>query len=680
MIFFIFSSFLALLMASQALAAESEVSITPAPLRFTSVSGDERKFEAHHWIKDNYVGGIKEFSLYSANPEEKISMVSEGHAFIDENDLKGELEIEKEDFGFLHLDYKEFSRFYDNTGGAYRRFTTFKSANVDRELELEIGHLALEVGLDLGKLPDTVFFYEREFKDGIKSRLTWAGVTEGSIIRYIAPAFQEIEEVVDIFGLRMEQKIQGFDVKGEQKWEISKSELMREERWRSTTAAAADRKIRNQIQEPQARFMSTTLEAERWSKDEKKFGGVAYRYVHLNNQEMENIFEMNENRVVTNFANPKQIRNARADNDYDSHTWVASYLWNLWPSTNLVGRLKTERIIGHGNSLYPDDTTAGAPDGIINTTARSVTDSNIYRFGESISFRNTSISRTALYGELEFEQARNWLSEDRLSLAGQSAASANDTFSRETITHIGRGVWTLGARILPTDHLDLTTHVRQRWSNNDYDDTRETDPTGSTARSAFYDELDVDITEYAFRTTLTSWIRVRPSFRYQLRLEDDRSRAENEVAVDSDANSQTVTLDLSYQPSADFLLTTAFSRQLLSVVSPAAASNATTAIPRFTADSNTWLFSVNYFPRPNLTTTTSFLLTHARNFDDFSDRGIPMGADFDRVDLTLGLQWAVNERLTLSPEYGYSLYKANADAEVGDYLAHLFSLEFTLGW
>ncbi len=662
-------------------------SITAEPARYTFIDGDPEKYRAHHWMKEGYVGGVKEFSLTEKLPYE-ISLETEGYAIIDENDLSGFISLKREKVGFLILDYQEFRKYYDGTGGVYRRFSTLRVNELDRNLALDVGHLSLEVGITPEDWPALIFFYEREFKDGVKSRLTWTAVTEGAVTRNIGPSWQELNEIVDIFGLRASHEAAGFSLKGEQRWEFVRSEMTREERSLSTNATASEKKIRSQVQEPEADLLTTTLGAERWFFNEKGFTSAGYRFAHMTNREVENIFEMSESRAITNFTNPKQIRDARADNDYDSHTWVLHLMGIPAKSVNVAAKFKTEIIRRHGNSLYPSDSTpvaagGAAPDGIIDTTERSVNDSNLIRWGEGFSFRYTGIPRTALYNELEFEQIRNWLSEDRTSLAGQSVANVNEIFSRETLTNTQRGNWTLGANVAPCPLFNFTTQVRHRRNNNDYDDQRETDPGANTARSAFMDEQNIHTNEFTTRVSLRlprrmKWIQ--PSFRYQFRDDDFFTRAENEGPVETDYSSHIYTYDVVVQPRPELLFTGSFSRQAAVVETPANISTTAANTPGFHADVYSWLFSMEYVIRTNLVLFSSFLYSRADNFDDFTSTGLPLGVDNERVDLTVGLRYSVGKHITIEPKYGFYHFKANHDVETGDYNAHVLWLDFTLVW
>ncbi|MBI2173682.1 MAG: hypothetical protein HYU33_00585, partial [Candidatus Omnitrophica bacterium] len=350
-------------------AADPEVSASLAPIRQAFVSGDEDKFRAHHWMREGYVGGLKELSIKHAFPD-GTALSAESHALIDQNDIGADFSLRKESLGFFNFDYTEFRKYYDKTGGVYYPFSTFRSSDTFKELELDLGHFGLETGLTLEGWPELAFQYEREFKDGAKSRLTWSAVKEGSTTRYIAPSWQDVDEIVDAFALKTHHELAGFALKGEQRWELVRTETFREEKLLATTGVASDTKIRRQDLAPEATLMTTTLGAERNFLSEKVFTATGYHFAHMNNREFESIIESNAAGTPTNFSSPKQIRDARADNNYDSHTWVGNLTVAPWPWMSFGTKLKAEAIHRESNSRYPQDaspSSAGGstPDGTI---------------------------------------------------------------------------------------------------------------------------------------------------------------------------------------------------------------------------------------------------------------------------------------------------------------------------
>jgi hypothetical protein len=663
---------------------EADASVTFLPVRQVFVEGDHEKFQAHHWMKDGYTGGIKEFTA-RYDLSDGTAVAAAGHALIDQNDLGAELSLHKDGLGFVELDFSEFRKYYDGTGGVYHRFITLSGSETDKELALDLGKLSVESALTLEGWPSLILRYEREYKDGAKSRLTWTPVTEGSTTRYIGPAWQDIDEIVDVFSLDAAHELAGFALTGQQRWEFVRAELFREERSLSTNSTASQKKIRRQDQAPESTLMTTTLGAERWFLNDTAFFSTAYHFAHLNNREFESLLEFNENGVLTAFSNAKVQINARADNAYDSHTWVGHLQLTPWKPLTIGTKLKSELIRKEGNSSYPADdgeasATGGTPDGIIDRIDVSLTDTKAVRWGEALSVQFTGLPRTALYTELELEQSRVLLREDRKSQDGPDTGdgtSANEVFNRETVTDVRRGVWTLGTQVAPWRVLHVTAHVRRRINHNDYDDQRESAPGSSTARSAFIDGQSVHTDEFMTRATLRPCRWFRSSLRYQFRDDDFATRAENEPLVKTGMTSHSYTYDVMLQPVRDLTATTSFSRQAATVKTPAAGP-ITATTPAFNADIDTWLLSTTYTPVSRVSWTGTLQYSRARNFNDFTASGLPLGSDYDQVDATTKIVWAVKEHLSLSAEYALYHYQANSNAEAGDYDAHVIWLETSL--
>lgn len=672
---------LTVFLSSSSALAKTEFELVAEPLGERTVTGDEDKFRSHHWMREGYGGGIEDLWIEQAGiPGAEDLTVSFNHrAIVRDNDYEVDLDVEKKDQAFVRFYFREFSKYYNDEGGVYHRFTRLDAPELGRDLGLQIGQLSIEAGIAPEVFPALRLKYEKRYKDGDKSRLTWGAAREGSLTRSIVPSFQEIEEDVDVFEIEASKLIKGFDIKAEQHWELEDAHLKREEINLSTTTTAADKKIRVQEQKPEAKVMTTTLAAERWSFEDNLFTGSAYHFTHLTTDELENIFEMSEGRTLTNFTNPKQIFNAVADNDYNGHTWVQSLMYRPWQPVGINVKFKSELIRRHGDSIYPSDTTPVIPDRVVDTTEVSSTHHRIGGLGEAVELRYTGIPRTAVYNELEFEQIRNWLSEDRTSIAGQSPLSANEIFSRETITYIQRAIWTIGTHISPWRILDLTLHYRLHKNMNDYEDQRETQPGASTARSAFIDSLNISMNEIAHRITLkpSSWLR--SSFRYQMQLYDYRTGVENEGIVETDMNSHIYSFDISLEPYKKLLFLTSLSRQALWAGTPAS-SSAATQVPRFNADVTSWFFNTNYFVTDKVTLTQGLEFSTANNFDDFTAIGLPLGVEYHEVGLTAGIKWQIAEHIAIEPKYGFYLYRTSSLAETGNYTAHILWLRTILNW
>ena len=194
-----------------------------------------------------------------------------------------------------------------------------------------------------------------------------------------------------------------------------------------------------------------------------------------------------------------------------------------------------------------------------------------------------------------------------------------------------------------------------------------------TALSAFVDAQNIHTDDFETRATLKPCRWFRPSFRYQFRVDKYDSRFESQQAVKAGMISNIYTFDVTAQPLRELTTTASFSRQTAATSTPARLNTSVAAIPTFHADVNTWLFSTDYTPKPNLTLTGTLQLTSADNFNDFANTGIPYGADFHKLDLTTSITWSPMKLkdTSVKAEYGLYTYNPNENVEAGDYTAHM---------
>ncbi|MBI3307073.1 MAG: hypothetical protein HYZ84_04640, partial [Candidatus Omnitrophica bacterium] len=341
--------------------------------------------------------------------------------------------------------------------------------------------------------------------------------------------------------------------------------------------------------------------------------------------------------------------------------------------------VRTEIMNRSGNSSYPSDTTLGIPDGIINTTELSRTQDKVGRIGEGISLRYTGIPKTALYNDFEFEQMRNWLSEDRSSQAGQSAPNANEIFGRETITYVSRGIWTLGGQWVPAHWANLTAHFRLSRNNSDYEDKRETQPGATAAKSAFFDALNIQTEEMATHLTFkpTRWFR--PSIRYHYQIRNYMARTENLAGVDTQMNSHIFVFGASLQPVKDLLIVTGVSPQYAWVQTPARyATDGNT--PRFQANLLTWFMNFNYHLTQSVSLINNLEYSVANNFNDFTASGLPLGAAYHQLNLYTGINWDITKRVSIELRHAFYRYAANEQVDSGSYHANQIGIRTKLNW
>jgi len=84
------------------------------------VIGDKAKFEEDNWTSRNSSGGIEHMS-FSKKLSNQDTLDFEGKAILGNNDYDAELSLAREGIGSLTFEFKEFSKYYDGTGGFCRQ-------------------------------------------------------------------------------------------------------------------------------------------------------------------------------------------------------------------------------------------------------------------------------------------------------------------------------------------------------------------------------------------------------------------------------------------------------------------------------------------------------------------------------------------------------------------------------
>ena len=650
--------------APAARAVEIENPFVIQPGRYATVNGNVTKFQNQHWMKDGFVAGVGRFSL---KEERKDGVVVEfdGRAIVDE-DYEVALKIEQEDRWYIHTDFSQWIRYYDVRGGSDAVFPLTSATGLDKELALNIGNFGIELGLLFDAFPDIKLRYEHEYKDGAKSRLTWAMTPEPPGNRKIMPAFETIDETADSLELELTHKILGFDVTATQHWEFvrDQSELIQPDNI-------------TMVREPDdsdTDIFSTILKFEKWFSKDTVFIGASYRHINLDNTVLNELFEYS-NITGATVTNSHASFDNTAFNKYDSHAVLANSLVRPfgWKDWTVITKAKAEWIRKDGLSVNNHDET---PNGIIDYSFWRDSENQIDSLAEAVSVRYTGIDRMALYGEFEFEQIDNFVDENAWGINGAAAAGTGNTYYRQTAMSVNGNSNPAGIRASPLNDVDLTSQYRYRSMHNDYDNQKVSHP-GTSPESAFINSLFLKTHEFSSKLTYRPTRKVRPSVRYQHKLTgyDTIVRLQNQVQ--SREETQIISADLYIQALDNLSLTGTYQLSLSHIVTPAEISLATRAFPASDMDYHSWMIVADWMVNDALTATGSVVHTIANdNFNaEQSAYQLMYGAEYNQLDLNVGLQWKVKEGVVVEPKYAFYHYDGKHLDAAGDYDAHVFWLK-----
>src|SRR3989338_6269848 len=683
----------------------TDVNIEALPGRFAFVSGDYKKFQAHQWMEAGYVGGIKDLSVKYVDEKEGITADMEAGAIIDEYDYKGAIEIEKEEEWFAKFEFSQFPKYFSDRGGVYYPFPVNSDPASGRDLRLDIGKFAFEAGLlEKGNRPEIIFEYEHEKKNGDKSSTAWTSVTEGGIGKKIGPAFREITENVDDFNLNLKKDIKGYTVKAGQNFEIVTSNSLSNQQ-NISSSGGNKAYLHTQDITLQAKSFATNLGAERWFLNEKVFSGAAYKYARINNREKENMRDVVNGAPSARGSTFSENKfNARANNSDNSNLAVLGTTVMLWKWLIVNGRLKGEikdnngfstfpSFIGTGGGTSSSTINASAPDGIIDHTEVTDLVQSQKKLGEGLSLRFKAIPRTALYGDVDLEQVLYHRNSAREPVGGQSpaAVASGESIIREVITHSPRFNWTIGGNYQPWMFLNSTAQFRYKWAR---DNINNHWPQGNLITDpdiAFYEDVKKHVVELTSKTSVRPCRLVQSSFRYQLTNTQYFTTFAQPLSktIRTQYFTNVYTIDTSLYLRKDTTLTGAFSKQNHSLFLPSI------TFPTFNTNSNNWMLTGDYHPNGKVSIYSTLYYSIARNYDNFTGggdgasnlgapftptSGLPLGADFTRTGITVGVKWSPKERITVSPQFAFYRYNPNHKFDLGGYEAYVGSLEISYNW
>ncbi|MBL9194591.1 MAG: hypothetical protein JNJ82_19710 [Opitutaceae bacterium] len=158
-------------------------------------SGDRAGFQKDMQVKKTGFGGIDDL-FFTTSLNDTTTLKLRSHVIGGNNDFLLDLQIDKEDLGYLKFGYKEYRVFYDGTGG-YWPTNGFSSTTYNEELAVDRGNLWLELGYTPEDAVNFVFRYDLFTREGTKDSLSWGDTglaISSAATRNILPSFWRIDE------------------------------------------------------------------------------------------------------------------------------------------------------------------------------------------------------------------------------------------------------------------------------------------------------------------------------------------------------------------------------------------------------------------------------------------------------------------------------------------------------
>ncbi len=641
-------------------------STTPA-LQFIAVDGNVARFREHTGMREGWGGGLSDFDLrYDTDPRTHVEIG--GRALYGPDDYRFRGKVTRDDLGWVRLEYREFSRFQDDTGLYYAPFGT-PAPRLGEDLVLRHRHATAEFGLEITDWPKLRLAYDLHLRDGTESTLNWGGITEGTTTRNIFPGRKRVDETTHLVTLDLSYDWNGLRISDQAQFEWHEQDNRRtnyelangpfqyattvtdqQDYWRGANVLRLERNLRDWLY-VSGGYLYSQL---------KDLGGFSVESFAPNDPTTPPSLDQGTDDLV--------LRRR-------SHVINGNAMLGPWEQLHFYAGLQAEWTRQEG---FATGRTYGQPTQYDANIDRAATDEN---FG----LRYSGLPHTVLFAETRFQQ-------DSYTHFEEGLADGSQSFLRDTDATGDVKSYEAGLTIAPWRVASLTSKIRHRDRANDYDSPRDVDifssgngyPAFIRARDTATDEVDTRLVLQPLR-----WLKTTLKYAY--------STTEFETTVDSwdDVNQAppvthaggrtTAGLYDAHAFSAGFVLTPWRRFYLSSTVgwttsrSRSGVNNGQEVVPY---EGDTWnvLSSATFV----FDERTDLLATHLFSNADYAQNnaaaGLPLGITYTRHAATLGLSRRLKHDRTVRIEYGFFDYDEPTLGGAGDYTAHAIFASLRIPW
>jgi hypothetical protein len=639
-----------------------------------NVHGDNKKFRELEGIQEGWSGGADHFSFSEQlAPDKKLTV--DGHALMPQHDFKVTLALDQKDIGFMHSGFEEWRRYYDDTGGYYPSFTP-SSYSLDQDLHLDIGRVWVDLGLTLPDWPQLVFGYEYQFRQGMKSTLAWGMVNQDKIYKNIYPDAESVNEHTHIFKVDLTDNWKGWNIEDRVRVELYNLNNQRNDAGLYTSGPGPDliERVNQGVQYTQG---ANTLRVEKqlWDWWLVSAGCLLSKYDGTSSFDQSTLNGSGKS-AAGPFWQTEGVTLHR-DSRIVSLGSLFLPLNGLSISAAAQGEWTHENGFGNVNLDFGDPTMPGYAPGPGTENANQ--DRTVS--SENLNLRFARLPRTVLFAEARMQQESVGQSADQ-NTGGASPYDYQQQTDAMNYLYDTR----VGFTSSPWSWMEWGGHCRYRDSNTDYNQSVDKTPFvfGGMGYPAFITHRDITMDEIEGDLVLRPvyWLNARLTCQW---FESDYSSTTEPVPFkispggniqDGHTQGDNIGLNLTFTPGQRFYcsgsLTYGYSRTTT-------AGDQNAAVVPYSGNTCTLGASAGYAlnAKTHLNATCSF---SQADYGQNNNVGLPLGINFTRHDLLVGLTRQFNSRLSGALRYGFSQYSQPSNGNVNNFTANGIFASINYKW
>ena len=650
--------------------AQTVASVAPM-LRWISVSGDERKFREHAWMKDGVHAGLQSFFVRE-RPTADSTVTFEGRFLPAEEDFQFDLRYDRANVGFINVGFEQYQKYYDDSGGFYPFVQPVLS--LDRDLELRIGRAWLDFGLTLPDAPQVAIGYEFQFREGAKSTLQWGPVSrtslpvlpETEITRNIYPAFKEIDEEVHILKFDASHDFDGLFVEDNFRAEFYDLKTRRENA-RSLTEGQSAPSALETVDEGHDEFRA--INSLRFEKEINDWWFLSAGF--LNSWSDADASFRQETIHATGLPIAGDFWRSRSIILSQNSTLLnGNVRFGPWRHFTLSGGVQSDwmRQEGVGNVSLDSGNPA-----VFLTLAPATLDANLHKhtLQESAQLQYKGLPFTSLYAEGRLEQETYGAFEREIG--------GTHPFVRDTDAKSDLADFRVGFQSSPHRIVSLGGHYRNRGK-----DTRSDDRIDDTASyPAFFRDRKIDTEEIEARLSLRPINWLKTTLTYQILDTDFDSNTDSAPGATPGGwlragsfNANVYGLNLMLTPFTRWY----FSSTLNYYDSRSSSEhNDVPSIEPYRGEIYSLLASATYAWSTNTDLTATYSFSRADYAQNNFAAGLPLGIEYDWHAVQGGIARRFR-RATVNLQYAFYQYAEPSGGGFNDYTAHAVFTTLNLRW
>ncbi len=655
------------------------LAFTFAPtLRWINVQGNSSQFRELEGVNKGFSGGVEQFSLTEqTSPDTKISV--SGHAIAPSQDFDVKLALDKTDLGFVHAGFDEWRKYYNDRGG-YSPVVANSPFSLNRDLYVDNGRAWIDFGLALPHRPQIVLGYEYDFKNGNKSMLDWGQVyyvpQDPKLPPYknIYPATLGVDEHTHIIKLDVTHDFADWHLADNARLEFYSLNNNSQESQINSGGTTPDTFIQTKDKYESTQGMNTLM-LEKQIRDWWFVSGGFY-YSKL---EASDFFNQTTTNTLFNFGSSLSSQQITLDRQSEIFS-VASLFTPLAYLTFSIGsQNEWTQENGFGNSI---------PDLSLRPVANAPASSNsdLFKASQNASLRFTKIPFTVLFADGRFDE------ESVNQFQQQVPGGSEETETKTEATNYRYDIQT-GFNTSPWRWVSLNAQYQYQYSDSDYNypvDVVNSIAGASNGYPGFI--LSRKIQTDGFETKLdlrpVTWLKATLTYK----ITDTDYSSKTDPAFDYTFGNPTspggpITDGHSRAQTYGFGVTlTPIQRLYFSSVF-------TYTHSRTTTDANSDPYNVPYEGNIYTVTTTatyalnaktSLQTTYIFSTADYAENNapaaLPLGMNFTRHEVLVGLTRQLTKHLTGVLRYQFSQYSEPSSGNANNFTANGVFATFVYKW